>query len=147
MATKTVAKLAPITAAAGGVDNYTSINSDTKESRLAFFAAIQNAEGMQNFINVPLPVVDIVVRKAEGIIVDDKSGETRDGHITTLVLADGKAIGTNSASVKNAIDVVFATIGQPHVDWSVLTVVPTSNSSKNGNYTSLRVVDFEAPNA
>lgn len=143
MANKTVATLAPITTVEGSMDNYTSITTGSKESRLAFFQAIQNAEGMQNHINVPLRVRDIVIRKADGIVVDEKSGETRDGHITTLVLEDGTAVGTNSASVKSAIDVALQTFGQPHIDWSVLVVVPTSNASKNGNYTSLKVVDFE----
>lgn len=140
MASKDVATLKPITAP-GGLDNYTSIQADTMEKRQTVYRAIQNAGSLKDHVNVPMKVTDVIVREAHDIVDDPKEGTVRDGHITTFILEDGSAVGTNSATAKTALDTIMGVFGQPHVDWDVLTIVPKMQNSGNGrSFITLDVV-------
>lgn len=116
---------------------WTSITAETRDERAKLYAAVSDAESLEEHIGERLNVVDVVI---EGIEVQDPlTQEMRPANRIVLVCEDGSAYASVSTGVEGAIKKMFSIIGSP--TWTpALPIVAEKRPGKNGfKFTTLNL--------
>lgn len=115
---------------------YCSLAAETQDERLAVYAAVSNAESLDDFIGTPIDVANVVIQSVE---VEDEDGDTRDALRIVLIDDDGKAYGCMSNGVQTAVRNLMGIVGMP--PWyPSIRLVPMKKQGRNGyKFTTLEV--------
>ena len=113
---------------------YCSLAAETQDERLAVYAAVSNAEALDDYIGTPIDVANIVIQYVEG-----EDGETREGVRIVLISDDGKAYGCMSNGVQTAVRNLMGIVGMP--PWyPAIKLIPNKKQGRNGyKFTTLEV--------
>lgn len=113
---------------------WSSIKGDTQGDRLKVFAAVQNAESLDDHIGEEIRVRDIVMQDVEMI---NDNGVTEIRKRIVLIDDEGSAYACVSRGVQTAIANLIVIVGEP--TWEpAIPFVPTKKPGNNGyKYTTL----------
>lgn len=90
---------------------YCSLKADNRADQLKVFAAVTNAEKLEDHINERLDVEHVIIQPVR--MTDKLTGEVTDANRIVLYTADGRAFGCVSEGVEVAIKQLFGIVGLP----------------------------------
>lgn len=135
-------------------DMYTSFNPESIEAKKKLFNAINSTDNrLADYINKPINMVDVVVRKVElsNNFGDDKDKDTppegfvaeaekREGFRVVIIDDDGVSYAATSAGIYNSICTLRNVFGDLHFDEG-LQIIPKQVKTKNGNTLTIALAD------
>lgn len=117
---------------------YSSVDVSTKEGKVKTLNALQDAEKLQDNLNVPLNVVDIIVQTAS--VVDDRTGEESWVPRVTLILDDGRAIAGMSNGLFRSLKNIIGVMGHPTTWDGPLSIKVEERGPKGRQYYTVLLV-------
>lgn len=103
--------LTKISNLADGTGLWSSIDGSTRAGKLETIAAITNAKPVNEHLDTPIALVDVIVQAVE--IADTASGELTDAVRTYLIAEDGTAYAATSNGILGSLRDIFGILGQP----------------------------------
>lgn len=118
--------------------NITAKTEMTMDERLKIFNAVNNAFSLEDIINTPINISNIIIQPVE--TVDRATGEQMQRNRIVLICEDGTAYGCMSTGVETALRNLFAIVGNPDEWEHAITMKPVKVQGKNGfKFTTLEL--------
>lgn len=116
---------------------FCSMDGETQEERLRIYAAVNDAQSLEEFIGQPINMTDIVIQPVQ--TVNGQTGEIEVRNRIVLIDDAGNAYGCMSTGVETCIRNLFAIVGA--APWNPgITVVPQKKQGRNGfKFTTLEI--------
>lgn len=113
---------------ATGVTLFSTIKDDTREGKLKTLAAISNAKPINEHLDTPLALENVIMQAVE----IDNDGEAVDAVRTYLITADGEAYAAVSDGIVGSLRDIFGIMGEPSSWGEPLPVKVTEMRGKKG---------------
>ena len=118
------------------------IDTSTREGKIKLYAALQNAEKLDEHLNEPLDMVNAVAQSVQ--VTDDQTGEVSNTVRVIIVTADNKAYAATSPTLAAGLNTMFSIFGTPNVWTEPLTIKVVERRSRRGfKFFSIEPVDEE----
>lgn len=118
--------------------NITAKTEMTMDERLKIFNAVNNAFALEDIINTPIKISNVIIQPVE--TVDRATGEQMQRNRIVLICEDGAAYGCMSTGVETALRNLFAIVGNPDEWEHAITMKPVKVQGKNGfKFTTLEL--------
>lgn len=120
------------------VNGYTSITGTDMASRKRVFAAVASAVKIDDNLDKPIALVDILVQPVSG--ENEETGEVEDYHRITLIDSKGVAYTAGSKGLFNSVDTLLSIFGAPASWTEPLTIKVVARKAPRGKYFAIELV-------
>lgn len=108
---------------------YSSLRASDQKERLELFDLVSAAEGLDDHLNTPLSLTDVVIQAVP--VMDQETGEVEERSRIVLITEDGKSYATTSRGVETALKNLFLLVGEP--TWEPpLELMAVKQQGRNG---------------
>lgn len=119
------------------------IDTSTREGKIKLYAALQNAEKLDEHLNEALLMTNAVAQAVQ--VTDDQTGEISNTVRVILVTADGKAYAATSPTLAAGLNTMFGIFGTPNTWTEPLAIRVVERRSRRGfKFFSIEPVESEA---
>lgn len=115
---------------------FSTIKGDDVESRLALFSAVTDSVALEDNLNKPIKLANIVVQSIE--MVNEESGELQEVPRTILIDGDNVAYHAISKGLFRSVENLVGILGSDPAKWGGLSVIVTREGTGNRKYFTMR---------
>lgn len=106
------------------------IDTSTREGKIKLYAALQNAEKLDEHLNEPLDMVNAVAQAVQ--VTDDQTGEISSTVRVIILTSDNKAYSATSPTLAAGLNTMFSIFGTPNTWDTPLTIKVVERRSRRG---------------
>lgn len=118
------------------------IDTSTREGKIKFYSALQNAEKLDEHLNEPLNMTNVVAQAVQ--VTDDQTGEISNTVRVIIVTDDGKAYAATSPTLAAGLNTMFGIFGTPNTWTEPLCIKVVERRSRRGfKFFNIELVDEE----